>query len=74
MQVNHSDCEPVLYQQVLASNAMAGWQLRPLDCLCCRKACMLPLSAFMLNTSSTLTILFNVYVVKCFCRDQHKDK
>ena len=28
LQVNNSDCEPVLCKQGLASTAMAGWQLR----------------------------------------------
>ena len=73
LQVNNSDCEPVLCKQGLASTAMAGWQLRQLEYLCCRNTCKLPLPAFMLNTSSTPIILFNVCVVKRFVRDQHKD-
>ena len=51
---------------------MTGWQLRQLNCLCCRNTYKLPLPVFMLNTGSTPTILFHVYVVKRFGRDQHK--
>ena len=71
--MKNNDCEQVLCKQVLASTAMVGWQLRQLDCLCCRNSCKLPLPAFMLNTGSTPIILCNDKVVRRIGRDQHKD-